>query len=270
MGPSPDIASRTRAIESNKGKSRFTDDSDGAGKKGRQTNFLDHREPPANGKNGGGKGFQHGGKKSSAKGFVKRFTSDLSETNTLIPPGSDVDLYNNMGSVSPAVPPTIPPPMFVNEHQHHPSSARPILRQLTNPTNIIHRSKMMSSDEPTTSKVPAAPAVPTTRAAAPEDELICPEVTTKEKDNKECRNAPSIDSSTGSDVRGQTSSAFDDVDDTDELVRMQTLLPEFDISLEDQKRTDILQTFRTQPCDKGIKKSVELRGKVGCASHLYL
>ena len=120
----------------------------------------------------------------------------------------------------------------------------------------------MSSDGPTTSAVPAAPAVPTTKAAAP-DELICPEVTPKDKNNKD---VSSIDASTGSDVRGQTSSAFDGVDDTDELVRMQTLLPEFDVSLEDQKHTDILQTFRTQPCDKGIKKCVELRGKVGISS----
>ena len=112
-------SSENKNNESNKGKSRFTDDSDGAGKKGGQTNFLGHREPRANGKHGGGKGFQHGGKKGSAKGSVKGFTSDSSETNTLIPAGSDVDLYNNMGSVVPAVPPTVPPPMFMNEHHHH-------------------------------------------------------------------------------------------------------------------------------------------------------
>ena len=68
----------------------------------------------------------------------------------------------------------------------------------------------------------------------------------------------------GKQMKDEDQAAFDGVDDTDELVRMamQTLLPEFDISLEDQKHTDI----HMQPCDKGIKKCVELRGKVGISS----
>ena len=59
-------------------------------------------------------------------------------------------------------------------------------------------------------------------------------------------------------------------DDMNELVRIRNLLPEFDVSLEDVKHLDIFQTFCTQSFDKGMKKSVELRGKVGISSHVML